>query len=176
MKVSVAQNIALIGFMATGKSTVGRALANSTSRQFFDTDTLVEKMAGKSITQIFNDEGEESFRKMESSVVREVCENESSVISFGGGVVLSSSNIETIRRRSLVVHLRAKVETILERTKSTKLRPLLTNDNEDSKERIITKMLDLRSSAYENAKDFAIDTDRLDTSEVVDEIKRRLEL
>ncbi|MHA2116706.1 MAG: shikimate kinase [Candidatus Thorarchaeota archaeon] len=175
MKVSAAQNIALIGFMATGKSTIGRALANSTGRQFFDTDTLVEKITGKPITRIFDEEGEEAFRRLEAEVVCNVCKNESSVISFGGGVVLSSLNVEMMRKTSVVVLLRATVETILERSGSISVRPLL-NVKEDEVKKRITELLEDRCAAYETAMDVVIDTDDQNAKEVVNEIMRRLGL
>ncbi|MHA2359619.1 MAG: shikimate kinase [Candidatus Thorarchaeota archaeon] len=167
------RNIGLIGFMATGKTTIGRALAGSTAREFIDTDLLIEDLAGKTISQIFHEEGEESFRTLESKVVRDVCKKESVVISFGGGVVLSSENIETIRMNSIVVLLRASVETILSRTESTSYRPLLAE--EDDVENRIKTLLDNRRPSYETAMDFAIDTDNMSVGEVVQEIIGRLE-
>ncbi len=163
------RNIGLIGFMGTGKTTIGKALASSTSRQFFDTDTLIEKLVGKTISQIFLTEGEASFRKIESSVVKEVCEHESAVISFGGGVVLSTSNIKTIRASSVVVLLRASIETILKRTASNHDRPLL-NTMENDVESGIRSILRQRRTFYETAMDYAIDTDSLSTEEVVSRI------
>lgn len=161
--------------MATGKSTIGRALAKVTGRQFFDTDDLVEKQAGKTITQIFLEEGEEYFRNLETRVVTEVCKKESAIISFGGGVVLSGTNIETMSENCVVILLRASVETILRRTESTNYRPLLNTPKENVKDRIVS-LFDSRETAYENAKNFAIDTDNLSTEEVAEEIVRRLGL
>ena len=166
------RNIGLIGFMATGKTTIGRALASSIAREFIDTDLLVEDLAGKTISKIFLDEGEESFRILESKVVRDVCKKESVVISFGGGVVLSTANIETIRINNIVVLLRASIETILTRTESTRYRPLLT-DEDDIENRIRT-LLDNRRKSYETAMDFAIDTDVLNIKDAVIEIIRRV--
>jgi len=169
------RNIGLIGFMGTGKTTVGKALASSTGRQFFDTDTLVEELAGKTISQIFLTEGEESFRKIESRVVKEVCEHEAAVISFGGGVVLSTSNINTIRTSSIVVLLRATVETILTRTASNHFRPLL-NIGENDVENRIRSMLLQRRTFYETAMDYALDTDSLSIEEAVSRIIGGLKL
>jgi shikimate kinase len=172
---STTRNVGLIGFMGTGKTTIGKALARSTHRQFFDTDTLVEEIAGKTISQIFLTEGEESFRILESKVVKEVCENESAVISFGGGVVLSTSNIKVIRTSSVVVLLRAKVETILMRTASNHYRPLLNNTENDVEKRI-RSMLRQRRTFYETAMDYALDTDALGIDEAVTKIIQGLKL
>ena len=175
MGAGITRNIGLIGFMGTGKTTIGKALASSTGRQFFDTDTLIEELVGKTISQIFLTEGEESFRKIESSVVKEVCGNESAVISFGGGVVLSTSNIKDIRTSSVVVLLRATVETILMRTDSTDIRPLL-NITENDVENRIRSMLKRRRTFYETAMDYALDTDALSIEEAVSKIIEELKL
>ncbi|MBY8996993.1 MAG: shikimate kinase [Candidatus Thorarchaeota archaeon] len=169
------KNIGLIGFMGTGKTTIGRALASLTGRKFFDTDTLVESAAGRTISQIFLEEGEESFRKLESRIVKEVCENDSAVISFGGGVVLSPSNVDMIRMNSIVILLKASVETIVKRTGSNSLRPLL-NVAENDVETGIKSLLDSRRILYETAMDFAIETDALSTKNAVEEIIRRVVL
>ena len=166
MEEGTTRNIGLIGFMGTGKTTIGKALASSIGRQFFDTDTLIEELVGKTISQIFLTEGEETFRKFESTVVNEVCKNESAVIAFGGGVVLSSSNIKAIRTSSVVVLLRASIESILKRTTSNHDRPLLNTIENDVESRI-RSMLKQRRSFYETAMDYAIDTDALTIEEAV---------
>ncbi|MFW9786039.1 MAG: shikimate kinase [Candidatus Thorarchaeota archaeon] len=171
----VAKNIGLIGFMGTGKTVVGQALADRLGRQFFDTDTLVETMAGKTISQIFQDEGEASFRQLESMVVAAVCNKEYAVISFGGGVVLSKSNVRAIKESSIVVLLRASVETILGRTSSTNTRPLLHSSNNGSPVRILS-LIETRRSMYESMMDLSINTDALQVDEVANEIIRRLEI
>jgi shikimate kinase len=160
--------------MGTGKSTIGKALAISTNREFIDTDSLVEDLAGKTISQIFQEDGEESFRNLESRVVQDISKEHSKVISYGGGVVLSSANVDTIRKNTTVVLLNASIETIIKRTEETTYRPLLAKSN-DVENRIRT-LLDSRRTSYESAKDFAIDTDDMKIEEVVQEILRRLEL
>ena len=175
MGFDTTRNIGLIGFMGTGKSAVGRALASSTRRQFFDTDELVESSGGKTISEIFLEDGEDSFRKLESRVVKEVCEKKNAVISFGGGVVLSSSNIDTIRLTSIGILLKASVETIVKRTASSSIRPLLQVKESDVESKV-RSLLNSRRASYETAMDFAIDTDGLDTADAVEEILRRVNL
>jgi shikimate kinase len=175
MRGGTASNIGLIGFMGTGKTTIGRALANAMGRKFYDTDNIIEELACKSIQQIFIEDGEKSFRRLEEKVVKDVCMNDSAVISFGGGVVLSKSNVEIIRHSSVVVLLRATVETILGRTDSANHRPLLFAIDETDEERI-RSLLVSRNLAYETAMDFAIDTDNLNIDVAVEEILRRLKL
>ena len=173
MGIGTTRNIGLIGFMGTGKSTIGRALAGSTGRHFFDTDELVESSGGKPVSLIFLEDGEESFRKLESRVVKEVCEKKNAVISFGGGVVLSSANVDTIRSTSIVILLEASVDTIVKRTASSNIRPLLRVAENDVESRV-RNLLSSRRTSYEAAMDFAIDTDALTTKDAVDEIIRRV--
>jgi shikimate kinase len=169
------RNIGLIGFMGTGKTTIGRALANSIGRQFYDTDTLVESAIGKTIPQIFLEDGEGSFRKIESGVVKEVCEKEFAVISFGGGAILSKTNVEVIRKSSIVVLLKASVETILKRTASNSYRPLLNVEEDDAESRIIS-LIKSRRVLYESAMDFAVEIDDLSIQQAVEEIIGRLRI
>jgi len=168
------RNIGLIGFMGTGKTAIGSALAIDTHRQFFDTDTLIEQRAGKTITEIFEEEGEIVFREMESQVVIEVCGLDSSVISFGGGVVLSPSNIETIRKTTYVVLLKASVETISSRTSLHFTRPLL--DSKANLHNQIKNLLASREALYDKAKDVELETDLMSVDDAVQEIKRRIYL
>lgn len=169
------RNIGLIGFMGTGKSTIGKALAESTGMKFFDTDSLVEKLAVKTITQIFREDGEDSFRRLESIVIEKVCKNESAVISFGGGSVLSPLNVEMMKSRSIIILLRASVKTVLMRTASNNLRPLLVVDADNIENRIASLIED-RRTVYENAMDFAIDTDHLEINDAVETIRKRLDI
>jgi shikimate kinase len=174
MNLGEIRNIGLIGFMGTGKTTIGKALADVTQKEFFDTDTIVERMTGKTIPEIFLKEGEESFRDIESRVVLQVCENVSSVISFGGGVILSTANIEAIRRSCIVVLLEAKVDTILQRTSSNNRRPLLRSEDDDDVENQIRFLLNSRRDAYESSMDFSIETDELSIEQSVDKIIGRV--
>jgi len=173
MKIESTKNIGLIGFMGTGKTSIGQALAKKLGRQFFDTDTLVEIESGKTITELFEDDGESGFREMESKVVRQVCRNESAVISFGGGVVLSKSNVDTIRDSGIVVLLCASVESILKRTAVNNQRPLL-NTHDDGIRNRIESLLESRQKLYDAAMDFVLDTDEISVDEAVGIIIRRL--
>ena len=172
MKGATGNSIGLIGFMGTGKTTLGRALASTTGRRFIDTDTLVEERIGKSISEIFSEDGEDFFRKTESQIVSEVCGLDSWVISFGGGVVLLQSNIEAIRKSVYVVLLKASIETIALRTTLSPTRPLLEN-----REQLLEKikaMIENRETLYNMAKDFEIDTDAMSIEESVNEILRSI--
>jgi shikimate kinase len=169
------RSISLIGFMGTGKTTIGRALASSLSRKFADTDSLIEKRLGKSISRIFLDDGEAVFREVEAEVVREVCKLRSSVVALGGGAILNSSSSALIKKNSAVVLLRSSVETIISRTSANRLRPLLNVGAEDVDKRVASLLAE-REDAYSSAMDIEIATDSLSVGEAVSEIIRRLDL
>ena len=104
-------NVALVGFMGTGKSTVGNVLASMLHLRLIDTDVLIEQRAGKRIAEIFTSDGEARFREYESEVVRELEEMRGCVISTGGGLVVNAANMESLKRHALVVCLWASPES-----------------------------------------------------------------
>ncbi|MFW9889698.1 MAG: shikimate kinase [Candidatus Thorarchaeota archaeon] len=169
------RSISLIGFMGTGKTAVGRVLASSLRRNFIDTDPLIEKRVGKSISQIFSEDGEAFFRSVEAQIVREVCGIESSVVALGGGAIFNPEIATLVKENSAVVLLTASVETIMSRTSSNRPRPLLNVTDDNLKQRV-TMLLTERAAAYSDAKDIEIKTDSLSVGETVSEIIRRLEL
>ncbi len=146
-------NVVLIGFMGTGKSTVGKALAQMLGYEFVDSDTEIEKKEGLAVKDIFSQQGESYFRKLESEVIAELANRCSSVIATGGGVVLSDNNMDALRRNSKIICLKAKPEVILERIDKTGRRPLL--DVEDPCKEI-NRILDARQGLYHG--DLSIDT------------------
>ncbi|MHA2142834.1 MAG: shikimate kinase [Candidatus Thorarchaeota archaeon] len=169
------RSLTMIGFMGTGKTTIGRALASSLERKFVDTDPLIEKRVGKTISRIFLEDGEAFFRNLEAEVVKEVYKFRSSVVALGGGAILNPSSSALVKENSAVVLLRSSVETIISRTSSNRLRPLLNVSTENLEQRIATLLAE-REVAYSDAKDIEIDTDKLSVGEAVSEIIRRLEL
>ena len=118
-------NLALIGFMATGKSSVGRLVARRLGYDFVDTDTLIEKRAEKPISQIFADEGEARFRLFERQVVQELKSRTRLVIATGGGLAVDPANLNSLKEHALVVCLWASHRTIWERARRNTHRPLL---------------------------------------------------
>lgn len=101
------KNIALIGYMGTGKTTIGKRLARRLGLSFVDTDAYIEKQQGKSISRIFEQEGEPAFRRMEESVLAALAEEENLLISTGGGIVLSEQNRKLLKERTFLVTLTA---------------------------------------------------------------------
>jgi shikimate kinase len=119
------RNVALVGFMGTGKSTVGNALASMLGLRLIDTDALIEHRAEKKIAEIFAEEGEGKFRALEMEMVRELESVSGCVISTGGGLVVNPANMESLKTHSLIACLWASPETILARVSHQTHRPLL---------------------------------------------------
>ena len=161
-------NIALIGFMGTGKTAVGQALAKKLGRRFVELDSLIEQKAGKSIPEIFQQDGEIAFRDFEIEITKEIARQKYSVIACGGGLVLNKINIDRLKESAVVVYLTASPRVILKRVSSEKgQRPLLEVDNPTL---TIRELLRFRKPFYERAADIKIDTSKLDISSVIKQI------
>jgi shikimate kinase len=166
IKTRTIQNLALIGFMGTGKSSVGRALADQLNFQFVDTDELIETRAGKTITQIFAENGEASFRDLEKCVVTDLKDQQKIVISTGGGLATNPENLESLKVHSLVVCLWASPEGIWERVRNQTHRPLLQTPDPLAK---IRDLLTKREPFYKQA-DVLVNTERRSIKEVVQHV------
>lgn len=166
------RNIALIGFMGTGKSSVGRLIADQLRFAFLDTDELIESRAGKSVSAIFADEGESAFRKMEASVVAELASHSRTVISTGGGVAAGPGNLDLLREHALVVCLWASPEKIWERVRGQTHRPLLREADPLKK---IRELLAVREPFYKQA-DVLLNTDVRSVHEVVQQVLHQFNL
>ena len=166
--VRMRTNIALIGFMGTGKTSVGRVLAVRLKKEFIRTDDLIAESAGKSIPEIFEEDGELRFRELETEVVKRISDKKGMVIDCGGGVILNRINVDNLKKNSRIILLTASPEAILERVlKDAEQRPLL--ETQDKLERI-KQLLSLREPLYKRFADFEIDTSNLDVDQVVDKI------
>ena len=159
-------SVVLIGFMGTGKTAVGRVLAERLSKKFVDLDELIEKKSGKSITQIFRD-GEIAFREMEIAIVKEISNGKNQIISTGGGVVLNQINIDRLKQDSFIVLLTASPSVMMKRTSVNNNRPLLVN-----RDRLhnIRELLKFRQPFYKRAADFTINTNRLTVEAIAGQI------
>jgi len=147
-------NIILIGFMGTGKSTVGRLLAERLDLTAVDMDTLIEARAGKPISAIFKEDGETAFRRMEQALAHKLAQGSGQVISTGGGVVLDPENLTNLQAAGLIVCLQASPDEILRRVESDQTRPLLEGD----KQARIRELYEARRPLYD-ALPFQIQTD-----------------
>lgn len=157
-----ARNLILIGFMGTGKTSVGMRVAKSLGWRFVDTDRLIVRRAGKSIPAIFADSGEEFFRELETEILRKCAAGSGQVISTGGGIVTLERNREILKDAGYVIWLEASPETIHERVKNNRNRPLLRTEDPQT---TIRKMLESRRAFYEAACDLRIRTDDLTMEE-----------
>lgn len=146
--------IALIGFMGAGKSVVGKLLSQKLDLPFVDLDEVISVAAGKSVSEIFADEGEEGFRERESEALRNELNGCGKVLSCGGGVVLSDDNVELMQRRSRVYLLEISPEKALERLSTGSGRPLL--EEGDMEERV-REMMEMRAERYRSAAHAVID-------------------
>jgi shikimate kinase len=164
-------NVFLIGYRCTGKSSVGRPLAATLGREFVDTDSLVVSENGMSIKEIVDTYGWETFRRMEHAVVKEVCFLDRRVVATGGGIVLDTDNVKLMKTSGRVIWLRASSETIkarmLQDQASEALRPALTSTDSILE---IEETLAQRAPLYQQAMDFAVDTDHRGVDEICDVI------
>ena len=167
-------NIILIGFMGCGKSTIGVKLSYRLRRPMLDTDKLIEKEEGRTISEIFETDGEEYFRNLETECIKKLISTvHSQIISVGGGLPMREVNHALLKELGMVVYLRAEAETIYGRVKHDKTRPLLQCDN--PKEKIKTLMKQ-RAAVYESASDVIVDVDNKDFDTILDEIVKYLQV
>jgi len=169
-------NLFLIGYRCTGKSTVGRSLAGKLSRPFVDTDALVVTQQRMSIKEIVDIHGWEGFREMEHVILKNVCSLSGQVVATGGGIVLNDENVMRMKKSGKIIWLGAKPETIKARMLQDKgtrdFRPALTlNDNIAE----IKETLNSRGPLYKRAMDFYVDTDEHDIREVIEIILEKIQ-
>jgi shikimate kinase len=155
--------------MGTGKSVVGRRLAKEVLFRFVDTDQVIEERAGKKISSIFLEDGEQRFREMETEVVREVMSGEGFVVSTGGGAVVNQENRNLFCRNGSVVWLTARPEIILSRAqRRPEQRPLLKGGDPLS---TIQRLMKERESFYQQMSLFSLDTSDLSLEQTVSKIR-----
>lgn len=146
-------NIALIGPMGSGKTTIGKRLAAMLGKQFVDCDHTLEKQLGVNISLVFELEGEEGFREREHLMLKELCRRENTVLATGGGSVLSPENRELLGNFGLVVYLQTPVEHQLRRLERDKVRPLLQRPD---REQHLHKLAEQRNPLYTELADITI--------------------
>ncbi len=161
------QNIVLVGFMGTGKSSVGRRVARKLGFEFIDTDRVLAEHAGMEIAEIFARHGEAHFRELETGALESLGQFTRSVIATGGGIVLRARNRELLRGLGFVVGLTASEEVIFERVSRNSKRPLLQNENPRD---AVCRLLAERRALYEEAAEFTIDTSLIGHDEVAETI------
>jgi shikimate kinase len=164
------RHIVLVGMMGSGKTTVGRVLASRLKRDLLDSDALVEEREGRSVRDIFANDGEDAFRAIETTVLTEsLAKPDGAVIAAAGGVVLRRENREALHASGArVVWLRADPTVLAERVKGGAHRPLLDDDPEGT----LRRMYDEREALYREVADLIITVDGRSVTDVVDAVLR----
>lgn len=161
------KNIYLIGFMGAGKSSVSQAMAEYSGLREIDTDEEIVRREKRSIPEIFEQDGEDYFRKLETDLLRELSDRQGLIVSCGGGTILKEENRRLMKESGEVVLLSARPETIYERVKGGKNRPLLNGHmNVD----YIAELLAKRMPCYEQAKTVEIVTEDKTPEQIAEEI------
>ncbi|MBN1901790.1 shikimate kinase [Candidatus Sumerlaeota bacterium] len=160
-------NIILVGFMGTGKTVVGKELAQALDFKYIDTDLMIEAEAKMTIPEIFKNLGEDAFRKMETEALKRVSHLKKYVVATGGGIVMKNENIDLMKKTGMVICLTATPEIIYNRTRENSDRPLLQTPDPMKK---IISLLKFRESQYQIAADFTIDTSNLAVKTIVETI------
>jgi shikimate kinase len=165
-------NIALIGFMGTGKTSVGRLVADQLHFQFLDTDEMIQAGTGKTIAEIFSRDGEPAFRALEEKAVAELACRTKTVISTGGGLPINPANLTSLKTHALVACLWASPEKIWERVKNQTHRPLLHDPDPQKK---IRDLLAVREPFYKQA-DVLLNTELRSLREVAQQVVHQFRL
>ncbi len=164
-------NIALIGFMGSGKTTVGRALSKLMDMKFVDIDKVISAREKKSINEIFEEKGQIYFRDLEREIIAQESLKNNCVISTGGGSILDNENIKRLRETSFVVYLDCTIECLYQRLKNSTTRPIL-NATEDRR-KIIEELYEKRRFLYEISADYTVKIDEktniFDTANLIKE-------
>lgn len=168
----MSRNIALIGFMAVGKSAIGRTLAKKLRRRFVDLDRVIERAEGRKVREIFEHKGEAYFRQLEKQALAEVLEKNNQIIATGGGVILDDQNLQILREKALLIGLSAEMDVLLARAGDATKRPLLQGSNRRER---IEDLLRQRAARYAQAH-VTIDTSNLTVDQVVKKIIGMLEV
>jgi len=166
-------NIAIIGFMGSGKTTIGRLLAHRLGHVFIDLDRVMELSEGRTINEIFEQKGEGYFRDIESEIIRKIVKNKNCIFACGGGVVVKRENMINMARSCHVIYLRISPSEARDRLAGSKERPLLPEKKrQDAIERIFKK----RSGLYCRYADITVDNEGIQPGETVEAIIRKMDL
>ena len=166
------QHIALIGFMGAGKSCVARELATRYGRDCVDLDDQIEEKVGKSVAQIFQENGEKRFRELELEALQEALDHpKTTIIACGGGTITNPDSRTLLHEKAVIVYLAVQPERALTRIDNWTTRPLLMQAGSTD---AIHALAQSRLALYEATADFSVNTDKRDISEVADCVVRKL--
>ncbi len=171
--MKLGRNLILTGFMGSGKTSVGLKLSYRLRMMVEDTDKLIERREGRSISEIFAAQGEEYFRQLETALLAELAEQKfSRIYSVGGGTPVREENRKLLRKLGKVIYLRIRPETVYDRLKEDTTRPLLQCENPLER---IRELMESRKDAYEACADVIIDVDELGMEEILNKIVEETE-
>ncbi|MGE0267721.1 MAG: shikimate kinase [Candidatus Omnitrophota bacterium] len=163
------RNIVLIGFMGSGKTLVSNELSSIYQKAVYSSDDLIEQKEGMSIKAIFEEKGEEYFRKIESQIVGDLSKKEGIIIDCGGGVVLNPVNMKLLKRNGIVIYLKSSPDSVLKQIRNNdKKRPLL---NVENPLQVIEKMMKERAPKYEQA-DYTVEVANLTLAEITTKVRK----
>lgn len=165
------ENIFFVGLMGAGKTTIGRLLAKQLGKDFYDSDAEIERKTGVKIPVIFELEGEEGFRKRETSIIEELTQLKDIVMATGGGAVLALENRALLKRNGKIIYLRGKVNDLYQRTRHDRTRPLLQGGNAKQK---LEQLYQARDPIYTSIADYIVDTGSQTASEITSTIEQIL--
>ncbi len=165
-------NIALIGFMGVGKTTVSHALSKHLGAEEIDIDRWIEEREGRRIPEIFETDGEKAFRDLETAAVKTLGNQDGRILSCGGGAVLRPENVEALKKNGVIVLLTAEPETVYGRVKNGQDRPVLKGRMSVEG---ISELMEKRRPAYESAASFSVATDGRTPREIAEEIAQKAE-
>lgn len=164
-------NIILIGYMGSGKTTIGKRLADAMQQSFYDTDEMIEQQANQKISDIFANQGEAYFREMETHTLEKLQGTLNHVVlSTGGGMPCSEINARLLKSLGTVIYLQVSKKVVVQRLQGDTTRPLLQGEDFEKK---VETMLQIRHPLYERVADVVINTDQLSVDEIVNEILLR---
>lgn len=167
------KNIVLIGFMGSGKTSVGKKLSRDLKREFIDMDDFIVTKEGMSINEIFEKKGEIYFRNLERELCQRFAEAKSKIIATGGGVIKNDENVENLKKGGIIVYLKSTPKQIAYNLRYDDTRPLLSGKNKEEK---IASLMKEREPVYNRCADVIIDVSGINIDETIEKVKRILNI
>ena len=163
-------NVILIGFMGSGKTSVGKRLAHELNKQFIDFDEEIQKETGLSIPQIFETKGESFFRMKEQKIAEKIANHSNLVIATGGGIVLNHQNIKNLSLNGFIIYLKCEFDLIVQRIKAENTRPLYSKNDLE----IFKEIFNSRTILYESSAEIIISVENKSYALIIEEIKEKM--